>query len=263
MIRKLLEADDQAVKALIMQQPAENLFIIGDLEAFGYEQDFQEIWGDFDHNSQLKAVLLRYEENFIPFSLTKDFNAAGFAEIINHFDGKYILSGLKPLTAMIAPLLADKRKKPRELYYAKCTTVDQLPTLDLTNVKELQLADLDKWIQFINGVPEFSHSTVNRETKQRDMERGVGRSYMIKSDDGMVISSASTAAENSQSAMIVAVATASAYMGKGLATQCLSRLIADLHHEGKELCLFYDNPAAGKIYKKLGFKDIGLWTLYY
>lgn len=47
MIRQLTEKDHELCQRLIHQQPAENLFIIGDIEAFGYEQDFK-IWGDFD-----------------------------------------------------------------------------------------------------------------------------------------------------------------------------------------------------------------------
>jgi len=31
--------------------------------------------------------------------------------------------------------------------------------------------------------------------------------------------------------------------------------------EGKVLCLFYDNPEAGKIYKRLGYVDIGKWAV--
>lgn len=28
------------------------------------------------------------------------------------------------------------------------------------------------------------------------------------------------------------------------------------------LCLFYDNPAAGRIYKRIGFRDIGKWCMW-
>ena len=38
-------------------------------------------------------------------------------------------------------------------------------------------------------------------------------------------------------------------------------LCEELLGEGKELCLFYDNPDAGTIYKKLGFEDIGFWIM--
>jgi predicted GNAT family acetyltransferase len=29
----------------------------------------------------------------------------------------------------------------------------------------------------------------------------------------------------------------------------------------KYLCLFYDNPKAGNIYKRLGFKDVDKWVM--
>lgn len=81
--------------------------------------------------------------------------------------------------------------------------------------------------------------------------------------DGKVIVTASTTAENSMSAMVVAVATHPDYRGKGLAKHVVARLCGDLLAEGRSLCLFYDNPNAGLIYKKLGFKDVGFWSMYY
>lgn len=63
------------------------------------------------------------------------------------------------------------------------------------------------------------------------------------------------------SAMIVGVATHQAFREQGLASRVMAQLCADLLHEGKSLCLFYDNPHAGVIYKRLGFQDIGSWTI--
>lgn len=262
MIRKLTEADNQSVQALIMKKPAENLFIIGDIEAFGYQQHFQEVWGDFDDQGHLRAVLLRYEDNYIPFSLTT-FDAKGFADIINQAVQKPILSGLQAITNQVIPHLTLENRQQRLLYYAKCTTTSQLGDIDLSEVKPLQEGDLERWVAFMQSIPEFADSreSINVKTKKRDIEQGVGRGYFIEAE-GKVISTVSTVAENSRSAMIVAVATDQHYMGRGLATQCLTKTINDLINEGKELCLFYDNPEAGKIYKKLGFEDIGYWVLY-
>ena len=33
------------------------MFIIGDIEAFGYDTDFQELWGVFKENGTLKSIL--------------------------------------------------------------------------------------------------------------------------------------------------------------------------------------------------------------
>ena len=70
-----------------------------------------------------------------------------------------------------------------------------------------------------------------------------------------------TAAENSKSAMVVAVATHKDYRKRGFMAQCLSKLCRDLLNENKTLCLFYDNPEAGSVYHKLGFKTIGKWKM--
>lgn len=72
---------------------------------------------------------------------------------------------------------------------------------------------------------------------------------------------AQTTAENSKSAMVVGVATRKDCRGKGLMSQCLSKLCRDVLAEGKSLCLFYDNPKAGRVYHKLGFVSIDKWAM--
>jgi predicted GNAT family acetyltransferase len=61
--------------------------------------------------------------------------------------------------------------------------------------------------------------------------------------------------------MVVSVATMMVHRGKGLMCMCLSRLCQDVLAEGKSLCLFYDNPEAGKVYHRLGFKSIDNWVM--
>ena len=61
--------------------------------------------------------------------------------------------------------------------------------------------------------------------------------------------------------MVVSVATRKDYRHQGLMTQVLSKLCQDLLNEQKTLCLFYDNPEAGAVYHKLGFKTIGKWKM--
>jgi len=41
----------------------------------------------------------------------------------------------------------------------------------------------------------------------------------------------------------------------------LSKLCSDFIERNKSLCLFYDNPKAGKVYHKIGFKEVGRWTM--
>jgi uncharacterized protein len=259
MIRRLTKDDHEICFQLLKQKSAENLFIIGDIEQYGYEQDFQKVWGDFNDDGELIAVLLKYEENYIPFAI-REFNAKGFAEIMDQDPDFYMMSGLRELTEKIEAFLERPLQKKRQTYYAKCTELEPTET-DTSIVKQAMEEDAEGLVELLNSIPEFSDSTITVERKRRGLKDGSSRSFFID-EDGKMVSTASTAAENSLSAMVVGVATLESYKKKGYATACMVELCQQLLTEGKELCLFYDNPAAGAIYKRIGFKDIGFWMMY-
>lgn len=259
MIRLLTAADHELCMALVQQQPAENLFIIGDIEAFGYDQPFQKVWGQFE-GEKLIAVLLKYDGNYIPYA-QGPFNADGFEAIFNSDDNAKELSGLKHLIDQIGPKITKNSTRKNELFYAKCTALSPLyPATELTDVTRLTINEFEENIALIHAIPEFAGSPTTVESKLRAEENKTGRTYIMREDNVMVCT-ASTTAENSMSAMIVGVATREGYKKKGYASKCMQKICGDLLNEGKSLCLFYDNPVAGAIYKRLGFEDIGMWNM--
>ncbi|WP_462405613.1 GNAT family N-acetyltransferase [Gracilibacillus sp. Marseille-QA3620] len=262
MIRRLDSNDHEECFHFLKGEAAENVFIIGDIEAYGYEQEFQRVWGEFNEKNELIAVLLKYRENYIPYAKTEEFDGKGFAEIILA-DGDFtFLSGLERCTTRIEPFLSNKLKKKRQFYYAKCTALSE--AAHITPAKaEVKLAvpnDAHRLVHLLKAIPEFSDSIITEESKKESLEGGASRTFYIEKD-GKMVSTASTTAENSSSAMVVGVATDPAYKKQGLASACMMKLCKELLGEGKELCLFYDNPEAGTIYKKLGFEDIGFWVM--
>ena len=89
-----------------------------------------------------------------------------------------------------------------------------------------------------------------------------GRGYYIE-ENKKVVSMAKSTSENSTHAMVVGVGTHPMYRKKGYATKCVVKLCNSLLNDKKIPCLFYDNEEAGKIYKKIGFKELGQWVNYY
>lgn len=259
MIRLLTASDHVACMELVQKKAAENLFIIGDIEAFGYDQVFQKVWGQFE-DEQLVAVLLKYEGNYIPYA-EGSFNVAGFAEIINADAQVTELSGLKHLTDQLQPLINRHIFKKSELFYAKCTQLQPIYTeTDLQDVERLTVEEIEENVELMRTIPEFEGSPISVEGKIRTIESKTGRTFFMR-DGEVMVSSASTTAENSLSAMVVGVATRTGHKKKGYATKCMQKLCSELLLEGKSLCLFYDNPEAGTIYKRLGFEDIGFWNM--
>ncbi len=162
MIRQLTEQDNEACQALIQTRPAENLFIIGDIEAYGYDQSFQKLWGDFDELGNLRAVLLKYEKNYLPFALG-DFDAKGFAEIMSADPEFSMLSGLEHLTGAVEPFITKDRIVKRKLYYAKLTSREHLNLEKMKNVKTLEPDEISRLKELLETIPEFHDKPFNLE----------------------------------------------------------------------------------------------------
>ncbi|WP_173917139.1 GNAT family N-acetyltransferase [Halobacillus sp. Marseille-Q1614] len=260
MIRRLTEEDNPKCQRLLSEKPAENLFIIGDIENFGFEQDFQKLWGDFD-GDELRGILLKYRNNYITYA-SGPFDSRGFAEVINKDPDFTQLSGLESITQEILPYIERNPKKTRSLFYAKCDHKDMLnQSIDTSQVQLANVEDISKIVKLQSSISEFEQDSNREEGMRKGFESGSARTYFIEKDS-LFVSSASTTAENTMSAMIVGVCTHPAYQHKGYASACMKQLCEDLLDEGKLLCLFYDNPKAGEIYKRLGFEDIGKWIMH-
>ncbi|MRG86122.1 GNAT family N-acetyltransferase [Salinibacillus xinjiangensis] len=259
MIRPLTENDRDSCMKFVKEKPAENLFIIGDIEAYGFDHDIQEVWGEFNQNGQYKAVLLRYRDNYIIYA-PNDFDVRGIANIIDQDERKNkFVSGIGPIVNQVVDHLTYKPNKRREFYYAKCESL-QKQAISKEEIKQASVHDIPRIINLHEQIPEFETREGREESLKQNMEQGVSRIYYIE-DGGDIVSTAMTTAENTFSAMIIGVCTLEGYKKKGYASACMTHLCEKLLSEGKHLCLFYDNPEAGNIYKRLGFEDIGKWVM--
>ena len=259
MIRKLTDQDHHQVLAFLSEEPSINLFIIGDLDAFGYSSQFQEIWGEFDEQDSIKAVLLRFHQSFIPYA-KGEFDTEGFVSIMKRYTQPISLSGKSDIVEKFEAFDGLLLGKKQVTFFAECLSDECLSAGDV-EFKKASIDDVDQIIELRNSIEEFHVRSDAREILVQGMESNTARTYYTV-DHGIITSCVSTTAENSMSAMIVGVCTRKEYRRQGLATAIMQKLFQDVLNEGKTLCLFYDNPAAGRIYKRLGFKDIGMWTMH-
>ena len=118
---------------------------------------------------------------------------------------------------------------------------------------------IDEVIELQRGIAEFSGIDEAADGLRKNLESNTGRTAVIRVD-GQVVSAASSAAESSFCANIIGVCTAKEFRNRGLATACMTHICNRLTQEGKTVCLFYENPAAGRIYQRLGFRDVGRWA---
>ncbi|MCK4551554.1 MAG: GNAT family N-acetyltransferase [Tenericutes bacterium] len=260
MIRLLTEADRTKVLDYLYKEVSYNIFPIGDIEAFGFETDFQRVYGEFDKDNEYLSIFLRYREHGIYYSHLTHFNR-DYLDIFKSDSFEYI-SGKSNLMQLIKPTLINF--KCSSMYFCRATQIKKSITYDSSVIKEIDSkADCELLYDLLVTIPEFG---VFNKTKEKFVEGKLISKKMSKTlfieENQKIVSTVATTAETTKNAMVVAVATEKKYRGRGYASKLLSALmkyyIIDLK---KELCLFYDNPKAGKIYLDLGFENIGTWEM--
>ena len=266
MIRKLQEQDRQQTMDFLSVQASKNLFIIGDIETYGFQQDFQELWGEFDEHEVLIAVMLRYYESFILYS-PSIYGAKDFMDIILTYE-KPAVSGDGKVLEQMKPYMDEEIFRLNDTFFAECTKASlKTDSLDSGLKNQIQILtkdDIPELVTMRNEIKEFNiMGTVEEQIErfENDLKNKAGRTYFVR-EDSKIVSAVSTSAENRFSAMIVGVCTLPQYRNKGYVSTLMGKMMHDIFEEKGTVCLFYDNPAAGAIYKRIGFYDIGIWRLY-
>ncbi len=261
MIRKLVEKDREEVLQFLKRESALNLFIIGDIENFGFYTDFHELWAQLDLNNSYKAVLLRYFNSFVFYAKDDDFDVVSFANIIKNYKDSNSLSGKKSVIDPFEEYI--DFNKSRNQFFTELKTKKGLLPIDVKlNIQRATIKDCEELYRLRRSIEEFSEFPFSLEAFKKTFKTNTGRTFYIR-EGNRIVSSASTTAENSSSAMIIGVCTLKEYRNRGYATACITALCNELLEEGKSLCLFYDNADAGGIYQRIGFREIGMWCMKY
>jgi predicted GNAT family acetyltransferase len=259
MIRKLNELDRSKVLDYLYKDASLNIFIIGDIEAFGFEQEFQSIYGEFDQKNKYKSVLLFYRENAVFYSHIDHFNLE-WLTIINENKFSYF-NGRVTLMELIYPHLKDFDYK--EMYFAEAFNIKSLENDELLKPIKLETReDATKIYYLLETVDEFGVNDQELDYFIEGKMKGLnmGSTYYLE-ENNKAISTVAATAETTINAIVVGVATHESARNRGLATKLMIHLMNEYKQKNKYLCLFYDNPKAGAIYKRLGFKDTEKWVM--
>jgi predicted GNAT family acetyltransferase len=258
MIRILTENDRRQAMDFLLQEPSYNVFAIGDVENFGFDANFQDVWADVGPGGEISTVILRYFTNYFVYSPGR-IDAAEVGAFLRRIQGKWILSGKEEIVESLASGMRVEEIQRQLL--AELTSMEFLPD----DPPEISLhwatkENFEEVLALQREIEEFDLYGGPGEAIAFNMKSGTGRTACVSVDD-RIVASASSAAENSRSAMVIGVCTASEFRNRGLATACVSKLCRSLVYENKTVCLFYNNPSAARIYRKIGFRDAGRWAM--
>ena len=261
MIRSLTEADRAETLAFLAQAPHFNLYMLGNIEKLGMAHDFCEFWGDFEESDAngsgaLRAVLNRYMSGWTVYGKAEA-NWVGLgATLDNHAIRAERLQDNPGGVSSFLPYI--------QRYHAVHEEIEEVMVMDVANflaldaptnvtVRRGRLADLPKLTPFYADAEQMTRSAAAIERPLRDTR------LWLAEANGELLSTALTNAETPTLAMIGGVYTPPAARGRGLSQAVCSALCADLIADGKLPILYWGTPAAGAVYRKLGFQPCGEW----
>lgn len=257
MIRELIEKDRAQTEALLSKAPEYNLYVLGNLRSVGFDQpDLSQFWGDFDEVGQLRGVINRYMTGWVVYGeLDADWNGLGRildganppAQRLQDNPG-----GIESLLPFIPHYQVSRISIQTfmALYQPDFVSASNRPDIQ---VRRATIEDIPALVEFYSDAEHMTRSP-------KGVAQPVRRTRLWLAEmDGEVCSAALTNAETDQVAMIGGVYTPPRYRSNGYSHSVCSALCADLLQDGKRPVLYWETPAAGKVYTKLGFQRIGDW----
>lgn len=263
--RKCTEADRERILAYIANEPEMNLFISGDIENYGVDREPVAIYAFENEEGEWDSLVLKYFDYYTPYSQNAVFDAGVMAQFLRsmQMDG---LSGKAEVIAALAPYFPEF--STRASYMCRCNaTVNSAKLPEGAEVRLLGEDDVEAVVSLLVLIDEFASSYGSGEAAKRSakhLRAGLAHGSLLYGlfEDGALVSTAGTTAANSRSAMITSVATHPSCRGKGYASAVVAELCNRSFAQGKRfLCLFYHNPDAGRIYRRIGFEEIGAYAM--
>lgn len=261
-MRQLTEHDRARILEYVGHEPEVNIFFIGDVENFGVDSEEVSIWAG-GQGDVWDSVVLRYINDYVVYSRDAGYDAEEVAALLKS-RAVGTISGKYETVAHLEAFFPERQL--RRTFLTRCDIVKSgfVAPSDCT-LRALTADDAEELAGLLLQIDEFRQSYSDRESTIKKLRTSLscgGSGFGAFVNDALV-SCAQTTAENSMSAMVVAVATRPDVRGRGLASAVVSSLCAASLANGKEfLCLFYDNPAAGRIYNKIGFEPVGEYALF-
>jgi predicted GNAT family acetyltransferase len=256
-VRQLNEAHRPQLLSFLRQDPANNIFLIGDVAAFGVSGKGIAFWGAF-HRTSLVGVAMLLGDSASFYATDR----ACLDQLMPMIRPAQNLSGELGLMEEVISLLPPRRLVwSANEYFCRLEARDFQPS-PAPGVRLAAAADLALLTDlYVQG---DASSRLGREQVSGHLERQLaGARFHVRLAGDEIVCAAAAVAEAESTAMIVSVLTAPAARNRGHASAVVSSLCADLLARGKAPHLFYKegNEAAGRVYERLGFAPIGRWML--
>lgn len=256
-IKPLTISNHKEVLKLFGDDSENYYFLINDLVT----QNYENVYGEYE-NDQLVSILLNQFNNLTYYSPI-DRDVAVYKELFPQL----IFQKLSGPSKLITKFKSIIHTKEDTLSYMgvvkKIAATRRYPDLEISKVETEE--EIGQQYDLLLLAEEFTGSIPKNKSDYIKMEkerlRLTSDRTVYLSLDHRMVATAATIKEGEKSAIIIGVCTDPSDRGKGYGTEVLIGLFKQLLSEGKFPYVFYNNPAARRVYKNLGMTEVCEWRV--
>ena len=245
MIEKLAKEKWALLIPELMENTAENYFNL--LGLLSDKPVYKDVIIQKNKSGRTTGYIFHRLSGTIKFYARKEYDHKELAHFLVEYDFDKIIAPESCLAQLEESGIL--RKEKVRSYLCRFEGLENRELGDSCKIRTLQIEDLEEVVEiYMEVFKSFASLKLMKEKIESGRGRGIGLW-----NAGKMVSVAQTDFEETDRALIVGVATRLNHQRKGFGEILMRKLIDDLTEEGKRPFLEYENPDAGKLYKKLGF----------
>ena len=262
-VRPLTQADLPAFDALCARYPIRFLTPRLNIDHHGMQSAAVRSWGAFNPRGEMVGLLYRLNNTMIAVDGDGSCSAIFSAAI----DAQFSVAGVRGSSEVVSGIQAGLRSYTpsdwEDSYFMRLLHPPIVAPATLALARRATSEDLIKLAALYAEAGTMYRTRSNVAMKLADSRVFVVEEPPLGRRPARIASCALMNVEGREAGLIGGVFTLQAARGKGYAAACVAALSLDLQRDNKLACLFYENPIAGHVYRRMGYEECGRWAVLY
>lgn len=264
--QRLHEEHYAELRQFLAAEPGYSVFLSSNLERFGLDDPFIHFWGTFQDDQLVTTLMMVGQRAGIYTTDPSTLRPAMEIALRQHVS--FIMGSRDVMNSALQHLWQLTVTRREGHFFARLASERFQPqpagTFSQAVIRKAMPDDVPALTTLYTGAAGFELASVE-QVRQSMIERVYALRTYVAEIKGRLVAGASTSAESYNAAMIGGVWTLPDERSHGHSTAVVAALSAELLAEGRSPYLFYleNNAPAAHVYKKIGFEDIGHWSVVY
>lgn len=239
------------------KEPVVNTFFLADIEAYGFESPFQNVWIQWE-NSRPSAVYLRFYQNLMVYSSENQIST----DFICHIAEKYDIMVIMGCGTTIQLLRHADFDSNWKYQHKKLLSLDFAPKFvpAVSGLRNAQVQDVNAIYSFLQKIEGFAAMYGSKEMLEQQLVSQEGI-HLILEKDGEVVSHANSTVATRHTVMLGGVATRADMRSRGLASAVVCELSRMMLEKGLVPCVFSNAQSEHDLFRQLGYVYVDDWDM--